>query len=77
MAVARGTLTLTESRDEAELERINQALCKHRNNRQRAAAELGISRMGLYKKLHKYGLIQPTDVDTPAAGPSDARAALA
>jgi DNA-binding protein Fis len=23
----------------------------------RAAAELGISRMGLYKKLHKYGFI--------------------
>jgi DNA-binding NtrC family response regulator len=77
VVAARGTLTLNESREEAELERIHQALRKHRNNRQRAAAELGISRMGLYKKLHKYGLIQPTDVDTPAAGPSDARAALA
>ena len=27
------------------------------NNRLRTAAELGISRMGLYKKLHKYGLM--------------------
>jgi len=27
------------------------------NNRLRAAAELGISRMTLYKKLHKLGLI--------------------
>jgi DNA-binding NtrC family response regulator len=57
----RGTLTLTQSREEAEVERINEALRKHRNNRQRAAAELGISRMGLYKKLHKYGLIQSSD----------------
>ena len=53
--------TLNQSREEAEVERINEALRKHRNNRQRAAAELGISRMGLYKKLHKYGLIQPAE----------------
>jgi DNA-binding NtrC family response regulator len=42
-----------------EIERILAALQKHRNNRLRAAAELGISRMGLYKKLHKYGLMRP------------------
>ena len=36
--------------------RIKEALDKHDNNRLRAASELGISRMGLYKKLHKYGL---------------------
>src|SRR5207237_4924114 len=53
----RATLTLSESRDEVEMGRINEALRKHRNNRQRVAAELGISRMGLYKKLHKYGLM--------------------
>jgi DNA-binding NtrC family response regulator len=52
-----GPLTLVESREEAEALRITEALRKHRNNRLRAAAELGISRMGLYKKLHKYGLI--------------------
>ena len=56
-ATQDGPLTLTESREEAEIERITEALRKHRNNRLRAAAELGISRMGLYKKLHKYGLI--------------------
>ena len=38
-------------------QRIQEALGKHLNNRRRAAAELGISRMGLYKKLHKYGLM--------------------
>lgn len=36
--------------------RIREALLKHRNNRARAAAELGISRVSLYKKLHKFGL---------------------
>ena len=35
---------------------IKEALAKHSNNRLRAASELGISRMGLYKKLHRYGL---------------------
>jgi two-component system, NtrC family, response regulator PilR len=72
----RSALTLNQSREEAEVERINEALRKHRNNRQRAAAELGISRMGLYKKLHKYGLIQPTENGTVWEEPEEARAAL-
>lgn len=49
-------LTLGEARGDAEATRILAALRRHRNNRLRAAAELGISRMTLYKKLHKYGL---------------------
>src|SRR5262249_48834427 len=49
--------TLTQSRERAEVQRIIAALCKHENHRLRAAAELGISRMGLYKKLRKYGLL--------------------
>src|SRR5262249_31124322 len=49
-----GLATVTE---EAELLRITAALEKHGHNRQRAAAELGISRMALSKKLHEYGLI--------------------
>jgi two-component system, NtrC family, response regulator HydG len=49
-------LTLAQSREIAEVLRIKAALAKHNNNRLRAAGELGISRMGLYKKLHKYGL---------------------
>jgi DNA-binding NtrC family response regulator len=49
--------TLARTKEEAEATRITDALKKHRNNRQRAAAELGISRMTLYKKLHRYGLI--------------------
>jgi DNA-binding NtrC family response regulator len=49
--------TLSQVRAEIEIQRIHAALQKHDNNRLRAAAELGISRMGLYKKLHKYGFI--------------------
>jgi DNA-binding NtrC family response regulator len=50
--------TLAQSKAKAELLRITQALRKHGNNRVRAAAELGISRMSLYKKLQKYGLLR-------------------
>jgi transcriptional regulator with PAS, ATPase and Fis domain len=50
--------TLSQSLQNEEIRRIQEALLRHQNNRLRAAAELGISRMGLYKKLHKYGLIE-------------------
>jgi DNA-binding NtrC family response regulator len=43
---------------EDEVWRICAALRKHWNNRVRAAAELGMSRVSLYKKLHKYGLFE-------------------
>ncbi len=48
---------LTRSKEEAELLCITEALERHGNNRLRAAAALGISRMTLYKKLRKYGLM--------------------
>jgi two-component system response regulator HydG len=54
---AGGAVTLRQSKAEAEVRRIGEALQRHGNNRLRAAAELGISRMGLYKKLHKHGLM--------------------
>ena len=57
--------TLAQSKEAAEIVRIKEALDKHNNNRLRAAGELGISRMGLYKKLHKYGL---TDFNTSCRG---------
>jgi DNA-binding NtrC family response regulator len=54
----RATLPLlARTREFAEVSRIAEALVRHGNNRLRAAAELGISRMTLYKKLHKYGLM--------------------
>jgi two-component system nitrogen regulation response regulator NtrX len=54
-AVAEGSLA--ETREEAEAQHIAAALTRHKNNRKRVAAELGISRMTLYKKLHRYGLM--------------------
>lgn len=50
-------VTLDEVRDLAEISRIEEALRRNKNNRLRTAAELGISRMTLYNKLYKYGLI--------------------
>ena len=52
--VQRPPSSNTKSRVEDELCRIIAALERHGNNRRRAAAELGISRMTLYNKLHKY-----------------------
>src|SRR5262249_9060410 len=54
-AVVRSTLA--ESKEWTELSLITEALERNGQNRLRAAAELGISRMTLYKKLHKYGLM--------------------
>jgi transcriptional regulator with PAS, ATPase and Fis domain len=52
---------MSEVCEEAEIARIRQALQRHNNNRQRAASELGISRMTLYKRLHRYGLFSPRE----------------
>jgi DNA-binding NtrC family response regulator len=51
--------TLAQTKERAEAERISAALSRNGNNRLRAAAELGISRMTLYKKLYRYGLMSP------------------
>ena len=48
-----------EQREHEEVRRITEALERHGNNRRRAAADLGISRMTLYNKLHKYHLDAP------------------
>lgn len=50
-------MSMKLSKEEAETLEITEALMKHGNNRLRAAAELGISRMALYKKMHKYGMM--------------------
>jgi DNA-binding NtrC family response regulator len=62
LAALEEPVTLWQSREEVEVRRIGEALRRHGNNRRRAAAALGISRMGLYKKLHKYGLLDPAVV---------------
>jgi transcriptional regulator with PAS, ATPase and Fis domain len=52
-----GSLTLSQGIEQTEILRITEVLRKHGNNRVRTAAELGISRMSLYKKLRKYRLL--------------------
>lgn len=55
--------TLAEARDIFEREQILQALREHNNNRSRVARNLGISRVTLYKKLHKHGIgLGPNDI---------------
>ena len=49
--------TLAEFKKRAEASLIVQVLERNGWNLARAAAELGVSRMTLYKKLHKYGLM--------------------
>jgi len=47
------------SKEEVEMATIRRALQRNKYNRLRTAADLGISRMTLYKKLHQYGMIAP------------------
>ncbi len=54
---AASAATLSRSKEEAEKVCIAEALERCSNNRLRAAAALGISRMTLYNKLRKYGLM--------------------
>jgi transcriptional regulator with PAS, ATPase and Fis domain len=49
-------VSLAQTKNEVERSCITEALGRHNNNRLRTAAELGVSRMTLYNKLHKYGL---------------------
>ena len=56
-AVSAHGSTLAQDKEAAEANRIADTLRRHNNNRLRAAAELGISRMTLYKRLHRYGWV--------------------
>ena len=65
---------LAQVKEEAEVARIIEALHRHHDNRLRAAEELGISRMTLYKKLHKYGLMAQPSLARPQGGSSRPKA---
>ena len=63
-------LPLQQWKDGLEAQRIREALRKHNEERSKAARELGISRVALYKKLRKYGLHgrpSPGRASTPLA----------
>jgi DNA-binding NtrC family response regulator len=59
-SVVSASATLTEAKEAAEALLISETLLRNNNNRLRTASELGISRMTLYKKLHRYGLMVAT-----------------
>jgi DNA-binding NtrC family response regulator len=63
---------LAEYRAEGEREVIERALLDARYSRSRAADALGISRVTLYKKMKKYGLMEPavhwTEFSSSGAG---------
>ena len=45
----------------SEREILEQALAAHGHNRTRTAAALGLSRVGLYKKLKRLGMMDPAE----------------
>ena len=50
--------TLTHNREAIERSVILRALANQGNSRAKTASELGISRVTLYKKMKKYGLLR-------------------
>jgi two-component system response regulator HupR/HoxA len=52
--------TLKQRMEQLEARVIKEVLVHHRWNKSRAAAELGLSRVGLRSKLSRYGLDQPS-----------------
>lgn len=56
--VSNGPEFSMPTRENAELARIMRALEQEQHNRMRTARALGISRVTLYKKLEKYGLLR-------------------
>lgn len=57
VTVKSGTNELEMARTDAERFRLEASIRRHANNRSQVAMELGISRVTLYKKLHKFGLM--------------------
>nr|HMP18598.1 sigma-54 dependent transcriptional regulator [Gemmatales bacterium] len=52
-------VSLHQQRDQAEYQSIVQALEQHRYERSATARQLGISRVTLYKKMKKLGILEP------------------
>jgi DNA-binding NtrC family response regulator len=58
--------TFVERLASSEREILEQALREHDNNRTATAKALGLSRVGLYKKMKKYGMITPRGSQQPS-----------
>jgi two-component system response regulator HupR/HoxA len=51
--------TLKDRVELIEMRILRETLTRHRWNKSRAAAELGLSRVGLRAKLDRYGILDP------------------
>ena len=56
--------------EQLERQLIEESLRRSSGNHTRAAAELGLSRFGLLKKLRRYGMIRDPREGEPAPGPA-------
>lgn len=59
-AVLTGDVTLKDRVELIEMRILRETLTRHRWNKSRAAAELGLSRVGLRAKLERYGIADPS-----------------
>ena len=58
-AALTGAGSLKDRVELVEMRILRETLARHRWNKSRAAAELGLSRVGLRAKLDRYGILQP------------------
>ena len=72
---AQQTMSLAQAREAAEKRAIESALLRHRHRLNEAAADLGISRVTLYRLMGSHGLREATNGDDKAmcSGESDVR----
>lgn len=63
----RSGSTLSERVANTEQEMLTRALEEHGHNRTATARALGISRVGLYKKMKKYGMLEPKPIRAEGA----------
>ncbi|WP_409071732.1 sigma-54 dependent transcriptional regulator [Burkholderia ubonensis] len=68
---AQQSSTLAEAREHAEKRAIEAALLRHRHRLAEAAAELGISRVTLYRLMGAHGLRELSDTEQRAAAGGD------
>nr|WP_080400374.1 sigma-54 dependent transcriptional regulator [Burkholderia ubonensis] len=68
---AQQSTTLAEARERAEIRAIEAALLRHRHRLAEAAAELGISRVTLYRLMGAHGLRDSSGAEQHAAASDD------
>lgn len=63
----RTLITLEQARNNAEKEALVSALCRNKHKVKKAAAELGVSRVTLYRLMEKHELTRKEETTTPLA----------